>query len=97
MSNITLVKLYGKFVDMTNTPIAGEPVFIRLRPVPQTIEDRTIIKDLYSIITDEEGYFEVELIGGINVVVSMPRASFQVSGVLPFMGTLDVVELGRQP
>lgn len=91
------VKLFGYVKDVSLNPIEATKVLVRVTPTPQNSGASIFSTDDISLITDEDGYFEVYLVAGIGVTVVIPIADYQVSGVLPLRGEVSVENLDRQP
>lgn len=91
------VKLFGYVKDISLNPIEATKVLIRVTPTPQYSGVNIFSTDDISLITDENGYFEVYLAAGIGVTVIVPVADYQVSGVLPLKGEISAANLDKQP
>ena len=88
--------LYGFIKDVSNKPIPDSVVRIRLNPSPQYKDTSVVSKEDYILYTDENGYFEQSLLGGLRVTVTAPEANFQTVGVLPLTGRIDITKLNQQ-
>lgn len=90
------VKLFGYLKDITQNPVVAADVRIILKPTPQYTNNILFNSNHLDLLTNEEGYFEVVLPGGLMVTVVIPITKFQVSGLLPLSGELNVLNLGKQ-
>jgi hypothetical protein len=88
--------LYGYVNDISSKPIFDTIVKIRLNPAPQYPMDKLISKENFTIYTNENGYFEISLLANTKVTVTIPECSFQVAGMLPSRGRINVTELDKQ-
>lgn len=89
------VKLFGYFKDLKQDPLVAADVKILLKPTPQYTKDILFNSNHLDLLTNEEGYFEITLPGGLSITVVVPITKFQVSGVLPLSGELNILNLGR--
>lgn len=88
--------LYGYLKDISSNPIFDSAVRIRLNPAGQYPADTLISKEDYIIYSNEEGYFEIRLLANTKVTVTVPEANFQVTGMLPSKGRMNVTDLNKQ-
>ena len=88
--------LYGWVKDVSNKPIPDTTVRIRINPAPQYKDSNVLSKQDYILYTDSNGYFEKSLIGGVKVTVTVPSANYQVIGMLPTTGKIDITQLDKQ-
>lgn len=96
-SNIEKVRVYGYIKTVEDNPVPAAEVRVRLSPVPQYNQDTLIVTDDVVFITDETGYFEFSLIGGTYISVIVPSVNLQLSGRLPFKGSIELTQLDKQP
>lgn len=95
---INKVKLYGNVLNLFGIPLENVRVIFRISPSPQTIGENIIDRANYEVLTDELGYFEKEVLGGLKVTVIIPSTKFTATGVLPVnTRTLKVTELELLP
>jgi hypothetical protein len=103
-ANVTVVSplvkgyclLFGYLKDISSKAIFDSKVRIRLNPAPQWSGDNLISKEDFTVYTDENGYFEISLLGNTKVTVAVPEANFQVTGMLPPSGRMNVTDLNKQ-
>lgn len=88
--------LFGYLKDISSKAIFDSRIKIRLNPAPQWSGDNLISKEDYTVYTDDNGYFEISLLGNTKVTVTIPEANFQVTGMLPPSGRMNVTDLNRQ-
>jgi hypothetical protein len=93
-SPVNLVTLEGYVKDAQGQAAPGISVYIRVKPslVPQgntTFSTRKI-----TLLTDDDGYFSIQLLAAHWVTVSIPYCLFQKTGLLPFTGTINMYQLG---
>jgi hypothetical protein len=89
--------LYGYIKDVSNKPIIDTKVRVRINPNPQYNGSQVFSKENYNnIYTNENGYFEVSLLGGTKVTITIPECGYQTTGVLPTTGRIDVTSLDKQ-
>lgn len=88
--------LYGYVNDISSKPLFDTPIKIRLNPAPQYPTDKLISKEDFTLYSDINGYFEVSLLGNTKVTVTIPACNFQVTGMLPPSGRVNVTNLDKQ-
>lgn len=88
--------VYGFVADLSNKPIVDTIVRVRINPTPQYKDTKVVSKDDYTLYTDENGYFEQSLLGGLKVTITIPAANYQTVGVLPPSGRIDITKLDKQ-
>lgn len=93
-TTINMVTLEGFVHDTQNEPAPGAKVYIRLKPSPFDKGNITFLNTITVLITDDDGYFSVELPASKVAIVSIPSCNVQRSGLLPFTGTISLNQLG---
>lgn len=75
-------------------PICDTTILIRVNPAPQSSGSSILSKEDYTLYTNKQGYFEISLITGLKITVTIPEANFQISGILQ-PGSIDVNKLDK--
>lgn len=91
-----IVTVFGYVKKITGCPIPGAEIRIRINPSPQYSEANIISKDDFLLLSDEEGYFELSLIGGLKITVIIPDCNYQITGVLPPNGRIELTQIDKQ-
>lgn len=95
MSNFS-VKVYGDIKTLEGDPSVAVPVNLFISPAPQHSNNVLYERSQMTLLTDEQGHFEYVLPGGLQITVVIPSTKFQVTGILPLEGEINVINLGRQ-
>jgi hypothetical protein len=90
LSRPGLCVLFGTLYDPSGNPLVGTRVDAALNKSGYFIDKHPIISPATSSLTDSRGYFELPLIHGINVTVSIPATGFTTRGYVPKTGTLEL-------
>lgn len=90
------VKLYGNIKKLDGSPSIAASVRIMISPSPQHTNNTLYERSQLVLLTDDLGYFEQVLPGGLQVTVVIPSTKFQVTGILPLTGEINVINLGKQ-
>ena len=78
-----LCVVYGTIYDPSGHPIKNSKVEAVLNKNGYFIDKMPILGPVAIAVTDDRGYFELPLIQGINVTISIPALSFTTSGYVP--------------
>jgi hypothetical protein len=86
-------KIFGTLRDVSNKPLAGQKVEAYLNRAGFFTHKAGLIGYSATVLTDESGYFELPLIQGLDVTISVPIIGFTQRGFVP---TISAVELSTQ-
>ena len=89
-----MVTVWGYIVYPDNKPVVASKVLVKVDPSPQAFNNSLLDRTEYTTKTDETGYFEFQLIGGLNVTIINLDSNFKRSGTLPTYGFLEATKLG---
>ena len=89
-------KVFGYLKNIDGSPLVATAVRIIISPSPQYIKDILFDRTCLELLTNEEGYFEKTLLGGLNITVVIPSTKFQVSGTVPLTGEINIINLDKQ-
>lgn len=89
-SKPSLCVIYGKVTDISGRPIPNARIEVSANKNPYFIRTYANIGPSTYTVSDEAGYFQIPLIKGIEVTVSIPATGFSVVGYVP---NKDSVEL----
>lgn len=82
--------IFGTLYNPSGAPIVGARVDANLNRSGYYIDKHPVISPASSAITDERGYFELPLIQGINVTISIPSTGFTTGGFVPKQQSLEL-------
>jgi hypothetical protein len=88
-----LVYLHGTISKLSLNP-SPLPVYVHLNGTPQTKNEAVLDRTTMTVCTNYDGNWGVLLAGGVRVTVSIPGCKFQKTGILPFGGSINVIDLG---
>ena len=91
-----MIKVFGYVKTATNEPVVATKVKYCISPYPQTLGLVSYSRSFVELLTNEDGYFEVELAPQLQVTFIIPATGFQVTGILPDTGEIAVTHLGMQ-
>lgn len=83
LSRPNLCVIFGTLYDPSGNPIVGARVDASLNKSGYYIDKHPIIGPAVSVVTDERGYFELALMQGINVTISIASTGFNTRGYVP--------------
>lgn len=90
-------KVFGWVKDPALNPIVATKIKYMISPNPQNLKGVLFDRSVYEqILTDENGYFEIVLAGGLAVTFTIPVTGFSATGVIPNLGSIQVTDLNRQ-
>lgn len=89
-------KVFGYVQTLNGEPSVAADVRIILNPSPQYTNNVLFDRTYLNLLTNEDGYFEYVLPGGAHITVVIPSTKFQVSGVVPLDGEINVLSLDKQ-
>lgn len=87
------IYLYGDVKDLNLNPITSSKIQIYLASNPQTKSGALLDKTIMEVYTNESGRWGTLLPGGSTVTVVVLGSNFQRTGILPFTGNLNILEL----
>lgn len=87
------VYLYGDVKDLNMNPLVSAKVQIYLTSTPQTKSGAVLDKTILEVYTDETGRWGALLPSGSIVTVVLLGGNFQRTGVLPFTGPINIIDL----
>jgi uncharacterized secreted protein with C-terminal beta-propeller domain len=82
--------IFGTIYDTSGSPIRNATVKVSLNKAGYFIDKNPIVGPELSTVSDESGYFELAVIQGVNVTITIPAIGFVTSGYVPL---ISVVEL----
>lgn len=91
-----MIKVFGYVKTPTNEPVVATKVKYCISPNPQNLGTTLYERVYYTLLTNESGYFEVELAPQLQVTFIIPATGFQVTGILPDTGEIAITHLGMQ-
>jgi hypothetical protein len=80
------VTIYGYVLAPDSSPVRSSSVALTLNGRPQQIGNASVSGLSLSEFTNELGYFEFVVYGGINVTITIDQSGYSKSGVLPLSG-----------
>lgn len=87
------VYLYGDIKDLNMNPKTQTKVQIYLTNSPQTKNGSLLEKTIIEIYTNETGRWSTLVPSGCLVTVVILNSNFQRTGILPFSGPINVLDL----
>lgn len=75
--------IYGTLYDPSGRPIPSTKIEVALNKNGYFIDKVPIMGSVTTAVSDERGYFELPLIQGINVTITVPALGFSTSGYVP--------------
>lgn len=95
--DVNQVTVWGKVLDVFLQPIAASKILVMIDPTPQAIDNNFLDRTTNTVLTNEEGYFEMILPAKTFVTLTIPDANFTVSGMLPSEGIVEARNIGINP
>lgn len=90
LSKPGLCVIFGTLYDPSGNPLVGTKIDAALNKSGYYIDKHPIISPAITTVTDERGYFELPLIQGINVTISIPATGFTTRGYVPKQSNLEL-------
>jgi hypothetical protein len=88
------VTIYGYVLAPSGTPLSGVAVKLTLdTTTPQMLENVAVGQDSLTIQTNELGYFELSVFGGLKITLAIDNVNFSKSGTLPATGLVSLEQL----
>jgi len=92
LPNKVIIK--GYVYDLKGSPVEKAIVKVSsTKPLPKKLTNVVLSGLNAQTYTDKNGYFELEVIGGIEVLVSIPITGFSKTVLLPDTGVINITEL----
>ncbi len=91
-----MIKVFGYVKTPTNDPVIATKVKYCISPYPQTLGEVSYSRSFVELLTNEDGYFEVNLAPQLQVTFVIPATGFQATGILPDTGEIAVTNLDKQ-
>lgn len=82
--------IYGTLLDVSGKPLSGQKVEVYLNRAGYFTHKAGLVGYAATALTDESGYWEIPIIAGLDITLSIPIIGFTQSGFVP---TLSSVEL----
>lgn len=82
--------LYGTIFDPSGNPVRNAAVETYLNRSGYFVDKFPIIGKTSSALTDERGYFELPLMQGLNVTVTIPAIGFTTTGYVPKYSSIEL-------
>lgn len=83
LGGVTLCTVYGTLIDVSGKPLANQKVESFLNRGGFFTHKSGLVGNAVHTITDDAGYFELPLIIGLDVTISIPVIGFSVRGFVP--------------
>jgi len=83
------VTVYGHVLRPNTTPYAGVEVKLRLQNTPQMGQTASFSRAAISVVTDEDGYFEIRSVGSLYISLECDATGYSRVGKLPVSGALN--------
>lgn len=87
------VYLYGDVKDLNMNPLISAKVQVHLTNTPQIKNGAVLDKTILEICTDETGRWGALLPSGSIITVTILGGNFQRTGILPFTGPVNILDL----
>lgn len=91
-ANNPMCLIFGTVITASGAPVADAKVEVLLNRTGFFTNVNGFLGRGSTVITDEAGYFEVPVVQGLNVTISIPAIGFSTRGIVPPIASL---ELGR--
>lgn len=85
-----LCTIFGTILDVSGRPMSGQKVDIYLNKSGYFVHKAGLIGYAASAISDESGYWEIPVIIGLDVTVSIPVIGFSQSGFVPALTSVEL-------
>lgn len=85
--------LFGYLRDVGGNPIPGQRVDVSLNRGGYFPHKSGLIGTSVTTTTDNSGYFELSLVPGLDVVVSIPTIGYVKRGIVPSKNSVELTEL----
>ena len=82
--------LFGTIYDISGSPIRNAKIEVSLNKAGYFIDKNPIIGPMATAVSNDSGYFELPLIQGINVTITISAIGFVTNGYVP---SVSVIEL----
>lgn len=89
LADFQRVTIYGRILRPDLSPLVGAAVRIRIANPGQTARDVGFTRSDVEVATDATGYFEANVIGGLEVIIDCPSTGYGRRGQLPRTGSYD--------
>lgn len=86
-------RVYGSLKDVTGAPLSGQRVDVVLSNGGYFPHKSSLISTSTYALTDSSGYFEIELVHGLDVVISIPAIGFTQRGIIPPVAQVEIKNL----
>lgn len=82
--------LYGTIFDPSGNPLKNTAVETYLNRSGYFVDKFPIIGKTASALTDDRGYFQLPIMQGLNVTVTIPATGFTTTGYVPKYSSLEL-------
>jgi hypothetical protein len=82
--------LYGTLLDVSGRPISGQKVEVYLNKAGYFTHKAGVVGYASSTITNESGYWELPVMIGIDITISIPVVGFIQSGYVPPVASVEL-------
>ena len=89
-------QVYGTIRDVTGAPVAGQRVDVVLSNGGYFPHKSGFISTAAHTLSDSSGYFSIDLVHGIDVVISIPSIGFTQKGIVPPVASVEIKDLLRR-
>lgn len=82
--------IFGTLRDVSGAPVSGQRVEAVLNRGGYFPHKSGLIGEASSTITDDSGYFELALVPGLDIVISIPSVGFSQRGIVPPVSSIEL-------
>lgn len=86
-------RVYGYIRDVSGAPVVGQRVDVVLSNGGYFPHKSGLISTSAYALSNSSGYFELELVHGLDVVISIPSIGFTEKGIIPPVASVEVKNL----
>jgi hypothetical protein len=82
--------VYGTLLDVSGKPLVGQKVDVYLNRAGYFTHKSGLVGYAATTISDESGYWEIPIIVGLDVTISVPIIGFSQSGFVPPLSSVEL-------
>jgi hypothetical protein len=89
-SSPQICTIYGTLLDVSGKPLTGQKIDIYLNRAGYFTHKAGLVGYAATAISDESGYWEIPVIVGLDVTISVPIIGFSQSGFVPPLTSVEL-------
>lgn len=89
-TSVSTCTIYGTLLDVAGNPMQGQKVEVYLNRAGYFTHKAGLVGYAVSALTNESGYWQIPVIVGLDITISVPVIGFTQSGFVPSLASVEL-------